>query len=477
MTDMLIRDAEVSGARTDVLVRDGIVAAVGGSPAVAGMPVLDARGGALLPGLHDHHLHLHAMAAEADSVRCGPPRVHTGRELATALATAPGSGWIRGVGYVETVAGLLDSTTLDALCRERPVRMQHRSGAMWILNSAAAGLVDLASATEPGVERDERGRATGRIWRADTWLRSRLPDTGPPDTAAVGQQLAAYGITGITDATPDLTPDSLANLIGAVASGAIPQRVQLLGVPLGHTGIPAIGAAGTALRGSEPAVTVGPYKIVIADSDLPDLVDLEETVRRAHESGRPVAVHCVSREALLILLAVFDATGTIAGDRIEHGALVPAESLDSLRRFGLTVVTQPGFLADRGDDYLHRVDPRDLPDLYRCRSLCEAGVSLALSSDAPYGPADPWQVIAAATERRAPDGSVVGAAETLSATAALDRYLAPLDDPGGPARTVTVGATADLVLLDRPIAQMYAQPSSAAVRYTLIGGTVVYERP
>ncbi|MET8800624.1 amidohydrolase family protein [Nocardia sp. NPDC004568] len=463
MTDLLIRDAEVSGGpRTDVLVRRGTVAALGKDLPAAGIPVLDAAGGALLPGLHDHHLHLHALAADADSVRCGPPRVRTAAELADALAAAPGEGWIRGVGYVETVAGLLDSAALDALHSTRPVRVQHRSGALWILNSAAARRVGLDSANEPGVERDAAGRPTGRIWRADTWLRSRLPDTGPPALTAVGARLARYGITGITDATPDLTGESLTALGTAATSGQVPQRLTLLGVPLGR-----VGAAG---------VTIGPYKVVLADSGLPEIDTLVGTVRRAHELHRPVAVHCVSREALLVLLAAFDEAGTIAGDRIEHGAVVPAESLGVLRRLGVTVVTQPGFLADRGDDYLHRVDPADLPDLYRCRSVAEAGVGLALSSDAPYGPLDPWQVVAAAVTRRAPGGRVVGPGETLCPSQALGRYLAPLHDPGGPARSVTPGVAADLVLLDRPIGRQLAEPTAAAVRTTIIGGRIVFDR-
>lgn len=463
MTDLLIRDAEVSGGRrTDVLLRRGVVAALGKDLAAAGVPVLDAEGGAVLPGLHDHHLHLHALAAEANSVRCGPPQVHTAAELARALTAAPGDGWIRGVGYVETVAGLLDSAALDSLHSARPVRVQHRSGALWILNSAAARRVGLDSASEPGVERDTAGRPTGRLWRADTWLRSRLPDTGPPDLTAVGARLTRYGITGITDATPDLTDESLDSLIAAATSGQVPQQLTLLGVPLGRT--------------CAPPVTAGPYKIVLADSGLPDIDTLAGIVRRAHELGRPVAVHCVSRAALLLLLAAFDEVGTVAGDRIEHGAVVPAESRGVLRRLGLTVVTQPGFLADRGDDYLRRMDPEDLPDLYRCRSMTEAGVGLALSSDAPYGPLDPWQVVTAAVVRRAPDGRVVGAGETLRSSEALRRYLAPLHDPGGPARAVAPGAAADLILLDRPLTRLLAEPTAEAVRTTIIRGRIMFDR-
>lgn len=463
MTGLLIRSAEVSaGHRTDVLIRGGTVATLGSGLSATGLPVLDADGGALLPGLHDHHLHLHALAADTNSVRCGPPRVHTADRLARVLAAAPGDGWIRGVGYVETVAGMLDSVALDSLCRDRPVRIQHRSGAMWILNSAAAEFVGLESATEPGVERDASGHATGRVWRADTWLRSRLPDTGPPDLTEIGARLARYGITGITDATPDLPADSLAGLIDAKRTGALSQRLNLMGIPLGHSG--------------GPDVTTGAYKIVLADSGFPDIDSLVATIARAHAFGRPIAVHCVSREALLILLAAFDETGTVPGDRVEHGALIPAESIGTLRRLGITVVTQPGFLADRGDDYRRRVEPADLADLYRCRSLTDGGVGLALSSDAPYGPLDPWQVIAAAAERRAPDGAVLGATETLRDASALGRYLAPLHDPGGRARTVAVGAPADLVLLDRPIERILLTPTADAVRATLVQGRTVFAR-
>lgn len=463
MTNLLIRDAEVSGTPgTDVLLRAGVVAAVGPDLPAAGPAILDAGGGALLPGLHDHHLHLHALAADSVSVRCGPPRVRTAAELAHVLRTAPGDDWIRGVGYVETVAGLLDSAALDSLHTERPVRIQHRSGALWILNSTGAHRLGLETANEPGIERDTAGRVTGRLWRADTWLRARLPDTGPPDLTDVGARLARYGITGLTDATPDLTDDSLTALTGAVESGAVPQRLNLLGVALG-----AQGGAG---------VTTGAYKIVLADSGLPEIDTLVTTVRRAHELGRPVAVHCVSRVALLILLAAFDEAGTVPGDRVEHAAIVPGESVRALRRLGVTVVTQPGFIGARGDDYLHRVDPSDLPDLYRCRSLLEAGVGLAFSSDAPYGPVDPWRIMADAITRRAPGGRILGAGETLRAPEALGRFLAPLHDPGGRARVIAPGTTADLVLLDRPLARVLAEPTAEAVRTTIIGGRMVFDR-
>jgi predicted amidohydrolase YtcJ len=462
---ILIRDAEVENRRVDVRIADGSVTEVGvGLVHGAGEEVLDADGAALVPGLVDHHLHLHALAAAGRSAACGPPAVHDAAALAAALAAAPADehGWVRGVGYHETVAGHLDVAALDALHPARPVRLQHRSGALWIVNSAAACRLGLPDAEHPGIERAPGGAPTGRLWRADDWLRSRLPDLGLPDLSAVGARLAALGITSVTDATPDLDPASLDALAGAVTNGALPQQVHVLGAPLGS---------------APPApLTAGPYKIVLADSGLPDLDTLSQTIRTAHAFGRPVAAHCVTREAFVLLLAALEDAGSVRGDRVEHAALVPVELLGDLERRGVRVVTQPGFLADRGDDYIREIPGTEHPDLYRCRSLLDAGVPLALSSDAPYGPVDPWTVIAAATRRRTSSGAILGPAERLTPAAALAAYLAPPDDPGGPPRRIRPGARADLVLLRKPLAAALAEVPATPVRAVLFGGRRVPAR-
>ncbi|TDC48473.1 amidohydrolase [Actinomadura sp. KC345] len=451
MSGLLLRDAEIGGReRADVRVAGETVADIGsGLARRPGERVVECGGGALIPGLRDDHLHLHALAAWRRSVPCGPPSV-TGRDgLRTALRNAvpDESGWVRGVGYAEGVAGDLDAAALDALRADVPVRVQHRSGALWVLNSAAAREAGLDPGDHPGIERDGGGRPTGRLWRADGWLRARLPAPRPMDLGQVGRDLARLGITAVTDATPDLTDTALASIEEAARDGALPQRVRLLGVPLD---------AST----SHPRVGTGPYKIVLADSGLPSLGDLIGRIRLAHERARPVAVHCVTREALLLLLAAFDDTGVLDGDRVEHGALIPAESVPDLARRGLRVVTQPGFVADRGDDYLRDVPAEDLPDLYRCRSLIEAGVPVALSSDAPYGPLDPWAVMEAAVHRAARSGAVVGRSEALTARSALRSYLTAPREAAG------------LVLLHVPLGEALTRLSAADVRATIADGRV-----
>ncbi|MCE3554887.1 amidohydrolase family protein [Pseudonocardia sp. RS11V-5] len=442
MTDLLLRDAEVDGVRVDVRVRDGLVAAVSPVGTLRG-PAVDCGGGALLPGLVDHHLHLHALAAARRSVDCSGP------DLAAALAAAPadGHGWVRGTGYP---GDDLDVQGLDALHPDRPVRIQHRSGALWVLNSRA--LAALGPLDHPGVERAADGTPTGRLFRADDWLRARLPGSGLPDLSSLGVELACYGITAVTDATPDLT------VAAARALTAVPQRMTLLGLPVEVT--------------PPPGAAVGPLKIVLADSGLPPFDELVARIREAHAAGRGVAVHSVTRESLVLLLAALDEAGRHPADRVEHAALVPEELVPALR--GLAVVTQPGFLADRGDLFRREVPAAEHVDLYRCRTLLEAGVGVALSSDAPYGPVDPWVVIAAAATRRTPDGAPLGLGEALDARQALAGYLAPPDDPGGGPRRIVPGTLADLVLLHCPLAPALAAPSAVRVRGTVIGGRWVY---
>lgn len=466
---LLLRDAELDGQRrVDVRISGDTIAEI--APRLApqpGEPVLDARGGALLPGLCDHHLHLHALAASARSLVCGPPVVTSLPGLADALDTAPADdeGWVRGFGYVESVAGDLDAEALDQLHPGRPVRIQHRSGALWMLNGAAVAELGLAGGHHPGIERDPGGTPTGRLWRADSWLRSQLSHSRPPDLAPVGARLASLGITAVTDATPDLDDAAIRAITDAMAAGALRQRVQLLGVPIGWR-------PGRA----EHTPTAGPYKIVLADSALPGLGPLTKQIARVHEHGRPVAAHCVTREALVLLVAALADAGTLPGDRVEHAALVPGELVPRLAALGLRVVTQPGFLAGRGDDFLRGVSEPDHVDLYRCRSLAEAGVPLALSSDAPYGSLDPWAVMAAAMTRRTASGRMAGPSERLSPADALAGYLADPTDPGGASRVVRPGAVADLVLLLVRRALALANPSAHHVQATLIGGSVAWQR-
>jgi len=327
--------------------------------------------------VHDHHIHLFAAAAALASAGCGPPEVRDAAGLAAALAAqAPDAGgWVRGVGYHEAVAGPLGRAELDRLRADAPLRVQQRSGQLWMLNSraiAALGLDDGAGA--PGVERDHAGRATGRLFRADAWLRARLAPAAPPSLAALGRRLAALGVTGVTDATPDNGAAELVAFAAAQARGELPARVIVMGTLALSDAAP------------PPGIEIGPVKIHLADAALPGPDELAAQVRAAHARGRAVAVHCVTRAELVLALAAIEAAGARPGDRLEHVHVAPPECVAWIARLGLTVCVQPALVAARRADWEREVEPCDRPWLAPIAALRAAGVPLLTGSDAPYGP-------------------------------------------------------------------------------------------
>jgi predicted amidohydrolase YtcJ len=464
---VLIRRVEIDGrAPLDVRIENGRIAAVAERlDARPGEHTIDGAGGVLLPGLHDHHIHLFALAAAEQSLRCGPPTVRDVEELRAALrAYAPGPQWVRGIAYHESVAGDLDRTRLDGLLSDRPLRIQHRSGAAWFLNSRAIELLGLDRGEDAeGVERGEHGRATGRLFRCDAWLAQRLDDTRVPSLAPVSSRLASYGVTGVTDATVHNDPEQMETFVQSAASGALLQRVVVMGTErLNHR--------------ETLGVTRGARKIVLDERNLPLPDGLVRTIADAHRAGRNVAIHCVTRvEAVLACAALRDA-GVRTGDRIEHGAVAPPEIAALMAELRVTVVTQPGFVRERGDAYLIDVEPADVPWLYRCKGLLDAGVAVGGGTDAPYADADPWLAIRAAVDRKTLAGKELWTDERVTPERALALFTSSPEEPGGEPRAVAVGSTADLCLLDRPWKRARNELSSAMVRMAVRDGRVTWQR-
>lgn len=430
---------------------------------------VDAAGGALLPGLHDHHVHLLAMAARRNGVDVD--HLDTSRdfddELRKAVAQSDGD-WVRVTGYDDYRHGPLDCDRLDEIVGDSRIRVKHRSGLAWVLSSA--GLNDvLGNSSEDdlpdGVERAVDGRLTGRLLRLDEWLADRIGVT-TPSLAGLGTDLASFGLTGVTDATPALGAGRTEVLRQAVVDGVIPQRIVLLGVD--ESDIVATS------ENYSPWARVGPAKIVIDEVIGLDPDALADLIALHHGNGRAVAVHAVSRAETVTTVTAFAIAGIRDGDRIEHGSVLPFELDPLLSRSGLTVVVQPGLVVERGDFYRDAVEPSDREVLHRAASLLDAGIAVAVGSDAPVTSVDPWATIAAASTRRTRSGHVLGESEKVSALTALNWYLTDPLVPGGAVRNLRVGTVADLCLLDVSLAHALSAPDARHVRMTWVGGRLVY---
>lgn len=425
---MLIRRATLlDGAVADVRVGDTIDEVAEALTPKPGERVLDAAFGTLIPGLHDHHLHVYSAAAEQGSVRVGPAEVADEAALSRALtASVVGTdGWIRAVGYHEAVAGPLDRRALDRLAPAVPVRVQHRSGVLWTVNSA--GLAALGLDDHP----DGRLRSADRTW-------SDALERRPAAVAELSARLAGYGVTGITDATPDLQPDDRPT--------GLRQRVHYL----------------------------APGKCILHDDGL-DLDALSDWISQRHRAGAPVAVHCVTSAQLIVTIAALRAAGSHPADRIEHAAMVPRDCIADLVALGATVVTQPNFVAERGDQYRTDVPAAEQDQLWRLATLLAAGVPVALSTDAPFGAPDPWAAMRAAVHRRTPRGLVLNPVERISGRRALELFLGGADSPARP-RRVARGEPGDLCLLAESPQRVLTTLDADLVAATIVGGAVVFER-
>jgi predicted amidohydrolase YtcJ len=458
---MLIRNAQIwQTGLADVRIDAGRIVAIGTLYSDADEDVLDAHGGALLPGLHDHHIHLAALAVNQQSVDCGPPTVVDKAALELALRTA-GEGWLRGIGYHESVAGMLDAAALDRMCPHRPIRIQHRSGRMWFLNSLALELLLVAFGAPPGLECDLYGY-TGRLFDEDRWLRTAL-GSQPPGFDGISRQLAAFGVTGLTDMTPANDPAMAAHFQSEQQQGHLLQSCLLAG-----TLSLVEGRFGASLH-------LGPAKLHLHESALPEFEEVVTFIREAHKQKRGVAVHCTTEVELVFALAALDAAGQMRGDRIEHAGIAPDHLVAEIARLGLWVVSQPHFISERGDQYAVDVEPRDLPSLYRLRAFLDADVPLAGGSDAPFGSPDPWAAMSAAVSRSTGSGLQLGLGETLTPEEAVALFLAdPVDITTQ--RRVEIGSVADLCLLDRPWEDARNHLSADDVKTTMVEGRIIYNR-
>ncbi len=460
---MLIQNAEIlaieNGRVTTryvaIRIEDSLVSAVGEIPRDDSEPVLDARHNLVLPGINDHHIHFLSYAAALGSVRCGPPDVASPAALRDVLASAPDEDWIRGVGYHASMGIDLDRSWLDRHGPERPIRIQHRTGRLWIFNSLAIEHLTRIEGALPGLD-----LSTGRLFDQDETLR----DVIPADLSMVkdaSEQLLQLGITGFNDMTPSNNAETHRLFEQLQREGRIRQSITLSG-----------SESLTACHFTGP-LTLGATKLHLHEANLPPFDDTVEQIRQSHGTDRPVAIHCVTETELVFALAALRESGSMPRDRIEHASVANDELIDQIRALGVGVVTQPGFIRERGDAYLQDVAKEDLQHLYRTRSLIEAGIPVAFSSDAPFTEPNPWLAMAAAVDRNSPAGVTIGADECVTPEVALAAYLGSLESPFLP-RTITVGTPASLILLDRDWFTARESLGHVNVQATIADGTLAF---
>lgn len=474
-----------------VVVRGGRILAVGTraeTKALAGpaAETVDAGGGLVVPAFHDAHLHLLSYARSRSKVDCREVRSidDLRGKLAYVARWLPAGTWIRAFGYDE--ARLAhgrhpDRRDLDAAAPDHPIRLQHRSLHLDVLNTSALRLAGLLDAPSVVAERDAAtGMPTGRLYNAGELLRRHLDRVTAGEIARdvhlASQQLLSWGVTSVQDASVTNDAETWELFHRLSVQGDLGVRLFMLA---GSSHWRELNAATPQI----PTVRRGPVKIVLdeATSD-PEAVCAEVTaIRRA---GHAVAIHAVSEAEVAIALHAIQsapADPTAMPNRIEHGAVIPEAWLRDLAAARVTVIGTPALVHERGDVYQVEYAPELHGWLHRARSLLAAGVPYAIGSDAPVTDPAPGLGLFAVNRRLTRSGSLLGPDEALGPTESLVALtLGPAQAVGveGELGQIRPGALADLAVVDKDFLDAASIDTAQwPARLTIGAGRVVWRRP
>jgi predicted amidohydrolase YtcJ len=524
MLDVALYNAEVltqaHQARAQAVgIRGGRIACVGTTADVlnaAGPNTrrVDVGGRAIVPGLIDAHSHIwkigHLLTTMLDL-----RRVVSVTDLIERVRgfsrTLPGDRWLLGRGYNEAAMAERRPPTradLDRAELNRPVVLTRTCGHIYAVNSAAlarAG-IDATTAAPAGgvVQHDERGEPTGLLHETAMGLINKVMP--PPSAAEYEAMIVAalrhqlsLGITSSTDA--GVSPQLLHVYRAVDAKGGLPSRVNVMSlrrvdgvtapVPLPEMfesdflrvdTVKFLADGG--LSGATAALSV-PYRHAATCGVLRfEDGELRELCRESHAAGWRIATHAIGDVAIDQLLTVYESLGPHprgVSHRIEHFGLPDAGQLARASRLRVIAAPQTIFIHSLGRNFRSCLPDSFLPRTYPIRAMLDAGVRVALSSDAPVVENDnPLVGMMAAVTRRDVDGERIAPEQAITLTEALCGYTmggAVASGDEANRGSVEAGKWADLaVLAANPLdAQPEALPD-ITVDMTFVAGRLAFER-
>jgi predicted amidohydrolase YtcJ len=441
----------------DVAVTDGLVTAVApDAERPYGAEVVDAAGRWLIPGLWDQHTHLTQWTLASQRLDLGATRSpeEIVRAVAERIREHPGLpvvGWGHRTGTWDREATV---TELDAVSGDTPVVLISGDGHHAWLNTVA--LMHLAMPVRDSVVREKEWFAAYprlvSVVGAD--------GTSPEAYRRMLDVAAAQGIVGMVDFEFGA---SMAGWAERWAEGCDLLRIRWATYADTLDDVLAAGLRSGDPLGDDPRLTMGPLKI-ISDGSLNTRTawccepygdahrleypagqpnqsgeELRDLYRRAHAGGLEVACHAIGDAAVEDALAAFAETG--ARGSIEHVQMARRADLRRMAELGVRASVQPAHLLD-DRDLTERVWGERSERCFAFRWMLDDGVELALGSDAPVSPLDPWLAVAAAVHRSADEREPWHGEQALTVREAL---AASVD--GQP--MVRPGSRGDLVLLDR----------------------------
>jgi predicted amidohydrolase YtcJ len=487
--------------------------------------IIDVRGGAILPGFVDAHVHLQSGGLDLFRVDLRGARSEHAFELRVrdrAHLLPPGS-WVLGGGWDERSWGgaLPHRSWLDRAAPDHPVFLLRTDMHIGVANGEAlrrAGL-DVESPDPDGgrLDRDpETGELTGVLRESALELVSAV--VPPPAKAeraaalrAAMQHALRHGVTQVHDMgalqSADESWASLETLRELASAGQVPIRISAA-VPLSERHrleamVAEFGGGDDRLRwGSVKAFVDGSVGAGTAwfledyaqtpgwrGAPVVELEGLRDGLLEATAMGLQPIVHAIGDAAVTWITGAYEEIlqrfpGRDLRLRMEHVQHLVPDLLHRLAHPGIVCSMQPAQLLDDAPRARERLGPRREAWSFALRSLLDAGVRPAFGSDWTVSALDPRVVLDAAVLRRAPGGEASGGswiptecisvAEALQALT-LDGARAAFFD--GETGSLEAGKRADLAVLDAsPFDRCEADGfSGIGVRATYVDGVPAWE--
>jgi len=527
-------DGRIRTGSTAVAVANGRIVAVGDDDVVLalrghGARVVDARGGAILPGFVDAHAHAVFAGVERLSLDLTPARSveETLGLIARAAAALDAAGddtaWLIGGGWSHELLPHPTRQMLDAIVPDRPVALSDAGHHTLWANSRALEIAGIDRDTpQPAnghVYQDEHGDPTGYLNEGGVELLAPvIPATAPEEMTAGLLEAQGYlwslGVTGWHEAIlgefngkADCTPAYLA----AIADGSLRSRTSgALWIPPGTTlaDVPTLvesferrraeyEAAGfptstckamvDGVPQGETAALLDPYCSHPHSGELHiDAETMRELAVQLDARGFALHLHIMgdrgTRVALDAVEAARRANGPGPRHHFAHLSMVDAADAARFGPLGITANIQ-GLWATHDASMIAVVGEERAERAYPFREIAASGADLAMGSDWPVSLADPWQAIHVAVNRSHPFGPSAGApplspSQALSLEEALAAYTSGSASLVlGTAGRVRVGERADLIVstedpFEVPRKQLFRVGTAA----TIVDGEMVFER-
>ncbi|MBY0460961.1 MAG: amidohydrolase, partial [Gemmataceae bacterium] len=514
-------DAKSSEAQAVAVWRDRVVK-VGTDADVkalagSGTKLIDLKGGRLVPGFYDSHVHFlgGGLSLARVDLKDAKDEAEFGKRLVAFDKNTSRERWLLGGlwDHDRTFGGKLPTAaTLDKYVKERPVFIRRYDGHMGLANSAALKVAGITADTKdpPGgvIDRLADGKTPSGILKdnAMSLVERVIPEPGDEEIRegilAAQKAAAEVGVTSVQDLdgnTPETRRKVFRIYQKLAREGRLTCRIDLrwpiaLHKELANAGLTAdfgndfvrVGGVKGFMDGSLGSSTAkmfAPYEKEPKNTGVyvtePD--QMRAHIRGADAAGLNVCVHAIGDEANAVLLDLFAEVAKQNGPkdrrfRIEHVQHLRPEDYKRFKELGVTASMQPYHVADDGRWAEGRIGAKRCASSYAYRSLLDSGATLAFGSDWPVAPLDPLPGLDAAVNRRTLDGNHPGGwfpDQRITVTEAMRAYTLGSAFAGFQEKdrgSIEAGKLADFVLLSRDI---FADAEKGKIGATKVLLTVV----